>query len=894
MQTVDLNYQAFLESKIKVAERHGIDVNPDDMHPSLRPDQKEIVMWGLGLGAALIALDAGCGKSRIVIEIMRQLKMRFGGKCLIATELGAMDTFTDSDPEVGEGAAMGLKLEYVTTMEELMASEADICVTNYERIRMGNFDFSQLTAFAGDEGNYVKNMASDTTDALMRELAKVRFKYIATATPSPNETLELVNYAHALGICDRGQILTRFFQRNSTKAGELTLHEHHTDDFWLWVRSWCIAITSPADLGYNYPGFDLPKLNVEWVEVQTETKADAGKEKDGQYRAFITSRSGLSEAAKIKRNSIPERLSKLMDIVNAHPTKHFILWHNLNDEHKALNRAFRDIEVYGDISGSTPDTLREKRVVDFTKGQLKYLATKPELNGRGCNFQKHCHHSVFMGLNDSFDEFYQALKRIYRFYQKEECFLWALYTPEEYEIVQNLKRKWAEHDEMRRVMRELYAKYGLNHAAEIEEKKRSFQVTRTELKGENWELVITDAILEWRNRPTDSLDLILSSFPFGNHYEYTDKYNDLGHNIDNKAFVKQLSYLLPEMLRALKPGRIAAIDLKNRIHYGSVTGNGFSTFHRFTHLVCDAMEAAGFYTIGFHYCPTDVVAENNQTYRLGFSEMSKDATKMGSGIPEEIWLFRKAPTSNANAYADTPVTKNMCRCSFCGHEDLQKEFVVSKPTESFVYRCGSCKQYLLDTELILPELELQYSLPKWQIDADSFWGSSGNRLLTPKELKEYGISQLQKWWKKFNTNTIYSFEGHVRLLESLEGAGKLSRTFTTLPMQSKSPFIWSNVNRMRGLNLEQSRRKQQNHICPMAFDKVDRLIDLYTEPGETVGDPFGGICTTGVRALVKKRKAYLTELNEVYGQTGAMYMRETEIKNNLPTLFDVLTDNKAA
>ena len=122
-----------------------------------------------------------------------------------------------------------------------------------------------------------------------------------------------------------------------------------------------------------------------------------------------------------------------------------------------------------------------------------------------------------------------------------------------------------------------------------------------------------------------------------------------------KDFIQQLSFLLPEMLRCLKPGRIAAVHLKNRIHYGSVTGLGFSVMHRFTHLVCDAMEAAGFHCMGFHYVPTDVVAENNQTYRLGFGEMKKDATKMGAGIPEEIWIFRKAPTSNENAYADDPV-----------------------------------------------------------------------------------------------------------------------------------------------------------------------------------------------------------------------------------------------
>lgn len=837
-----MEYQTFLQSKIKTAVKHGINVNPDDLHESLRPDQKDVTAWALGLGAALVALDAGCGKTRIGIETMRQLQMKFGGKCLIATELGAMDTFTDLDIEVGEAAAMGLKIDYVTSQAELMASDCTICATNYERIRMGAFDFGQLTAVWLDEGNYVKNLASDTTNMLQFELSKVRFKYIASATPSPNETLELINYAHVLGICDRGQVLTRFFQRNSTKAGELTLHPHHADDFWLWVSSWCIAITSPSDIGYNYDGFELPKLNLHWVEVKMDKPVEAGKDREGQYRAFADSRTDLSAAARIKRASIDVRLNKAIEILNQYQDKHFILWHHLNDERKALNKAFKNIDGYGDISGDTNLQVREKHVVDFTKGNLKYLATKPEINGRGCNFQKHCSKCIFIGITDSFDELYQALKRIYRFYQKNEVDVWLIYTPEEYEVVQNIKRKWFEHDEMRTNMRELYKKYGLDHTKQIEERKRSFKNDRVVYSGKDWELINTDAVVEWAQRPDNSVDLFVSSFPFGTHYEYTDKYNDFGHNEDNAAFIRQLGYLLPEMLRCLKPGRIAAIHLKNRIHYGSVTGNGFSVFHRFTHMVCDAMEAAGFHCMGFHYIPTDVVAENNQTYRLGYSEACKDATKMGAGIPEEIWIFRKAPTSNANAYADVPVTHN----------------------------------------------KADYSLANWQLDADAFWRSSGNRLLTPQQLKQWGIDKIQAWWKKFNSNTVYDYQAHAELLQQLDEAGKLSRTFTTIPLRSNTDFVWNDVNRMHGLNLEQSRRKQQNHICPMPFDEVERLINFYSMPGEVVADPFGGLGTTGVVSLKMGRKVVLTELNDVYAKTAAMYLKETEIKNNLPTLFDFL------
>jgi DNA modification methylase len=838
-----MEYQEFLESKIKVAERRGIHVDRALLHPSLRDDQKDIALWALELGGALVAPDAGMGKTRIGIEVMRMLQREFGGKCLIVTELGAAETFVDPDPEVGEAAAMGMRMDYVTKQAEAFTSPCDIIVTNYERIRDGNFDFGAFTAVWLDEGNYVKNMASETTEAIKTQLAKVRFKYIATATPSPNETLELINYSHVLGICDRGQILTRFFQRNSVKAGELTLHPHHVDDFWLWVHSWCSAITSPSDLGYNFPGFELPKLNLNWIEVPYEKTVDPGADRDGQGRLYIESRSGLSEAAKIKRDSISARIAEISRISDKHPGEHFIFWHHLEDERKALNKTFGHVQHYGDIYGSQDWTVREQRIVDFTKGKLWKLATKPEISGVGCNFQKHCYNSIFVGINDSFNDIYQAIKRIWRFYSPfEEVNIWLLYTPEEYDIVLNLQRKWREHNEMRDQMRVIIQKYGLDHSKYIAEKRRSFKVDRKVFSGESFTLANNDCVLELDYVASDSVDMILSSFPFGNHYEYTDKYNDFGHNQTNADFIRQMDYLIPKLYNRLKPGRICAVHLKNRIHYGSVTGLGFSILHRFSHLVCEAMERNGFYTIGNHYVPTDVVAENNQTYRLGYGEMKKDATKMGAGIPEEIWIFRKPPTSNANAYADEPV----------------------KHDES-------------------------YTLSHWQVDADSFWKSSGNRYLTPHEMKAWGLDKIQAWWKRFNKETVYDYDAHVALLQDLDDHNKLSRTFTTLPLQANCDQVMNDINRMHGLNMEQARRKQQNHICPMPFDEVDRLIELYSNPGELILDPFGGLGTTGVRALKKGRRAYIIELNDAYAKCAHTYLKETEMRRAIPTLFDMIT-----
>lgn len=844
------DYNKFLESKIKLSDRTGITINRGELHHSSKPHQLDIIEWALEMGAALIAADTGMGKSHIAIEVSRMVLKTFPGKALIVTELGAAETFVNPDPEVGEGARLGIKLEYVTDQKEAFESECDIVVTNYERVRNGEFDFSSFMCVWLDEGNYLKNMASETTNMLQKQLAKVRFKYVATATPSPNETLELINYAHALGITDRGQILTRFFQRNSTKAGELTLHPQHEQDFWMWVYSWAVFIQRPSDLGYDDEGYKLPALEVVWHEVKMDKTLEGKTNRDGQKEMFVQGSASLPDAAKVKRFSIDARMKAAVEVMMNDASdnhEHWLIWHHLEDERKAINKEFAKHPSYADVFGNLHWKEKERRIVEFSKGTLDILATKPEISGVGCNFQKHCHKNILLGVSHSFDEFYQLMKRTHRYGQTHPVEVHVFYIAEEYEIVQNLKRKWEEHDVARAKMRDIVLEYGLNQSKFIEARKRSFVESRKVYKGDNYELVNTDAVYEWKQRPSNSVDLFVSSFPFGNHYEYTDKYNDFGHNTTNQDFIKQLGFLLPEMLRCLKPGRICAVHLKNRIHYGSVTGIGFSIMHRFTHLVCDAMEAAGFHCMGFHYVPTDVVAENNQTYRLGFGEMKKDATKMGAGIPEEIWVFRKQPSSTDNAYADCPV-----------------------------------------------KVEDGYTLSDWQLDADSFWKSSGNRLLLPHELKQFGIDRLQKWWKKFNKQVVYDHEEMVKLLQSLDDNGKLSRTFTTLPMQSNSDFIWNDVNRMHGLNMEQSRRKLQNHICPMPFDQVDRLIKMYSNPGEVVADPFGGVCTTGVRALKHGRKTILTELNETYAKCGAMYLKEEEQKANVPTLFDMIEPDKAA
>ena len=884
-----------LTGKIKLADKTGIDPMNLVLHPSTKPHQEDIIKWSLHRGSALVAPDCGTGKSHMSIEVLRVLSECLNGKHLIVTELGATGTYCDPDPEVGEGARLGIKIDYVIDEPEAFASECAIVVTNYERVRMGRFDFSKFMSVWLDEGNYVKNMASETTNQLQLQLSRVKFKYIASATPNPNRTLELVNYAHVLGICDRGQILTRFFQRNSTKAGDLTLHPHHEEDFWMWVYSWMVSIETPSDLGYDDEGYALPKLNILWdCEVKLDKVLDAKPDRDGQTQMYVEASGDNSDRAMIRRESIGVRVKKVIEILKEHPKENFVIWHQLEDERYALEKELAELNdgrSFASVYGSQDWKEREQTVTAFIKGDLNILITKDSLTGVGVNFQKHCHMSICMSVNYDWDAFYQGpMKRIHRFGQVHECWLFVVWVSQQYDMISSLQEKQSLQIIQRNKLRALARKFGLGHEKFIAERQRAFHIQSKLYRGENYTFFQGDCVTEWEKVPDNSIKLGNSSFPFGNHYEYSNFYNDFGHNENLRSFCRQLDYLVPHLYRTTEPGRIWAVHLKNRIHYGSVTGLGFSIFHRFTHAICDVMESHGFQTMGFHYIPTCVVGENNQTYRLGYGEMKKDSTKMGSGIPEEIWLFRKPPSSNTNAYADVPVTHQVTHshvtCPFCFHSDTKFPY----PPGALLIECPNCRQLIEPTELLGGGEDSGYTLSHWQIDADSFWGSSGDRLLTPKEMRMWGIDKIQAWWKRFNKETIYDYDRHVELLQALDEVGKLSRTFTTLPMQSNSPYIWNDVNRMHGLNLEQSKRKQQNHICPQPFDEVDRIIEMYSNPGDLVTDPFSGLGTTGVRALHKKRKFFGTELNETYAKCAAAYLREVEMKQNIPTLFDMLKE----
>lgn len=831
-----MNYADFLRQKIRLADFAGFDVPEEDINPILKPHQRAIVRWAVRGGNRAIFAAFGLGKSVMQIEVLRLIHTRAGGKVLVCAPLGVRQEFRR------DGNMLGVQFKFIRTADE-MEDGQDFYLTNYESIRDGKLDPSLFTAVSLDEASVLRSFGSKTYQTFLGLFADVRYRFVATATPSPNRYKELIHYAGFLGIMDTGQALTRFFQRDSTKANNLTLYPHKEREFWLWLNSWAVFLQRPSDLGFSDEGYDLPELQVIFHEVASNHGA-AGTEKDGQGLLFKNVSLGVSQASGEKRDSLDDRVAKMAEILRADPDNSYILWHDLEDERHAIQKAIPEaVSVYG----SQDLDAREQAIVDFSDGKFKYLSAKPVIAGSGCNFQRHCHKAVFVGIGFKFNDFIQAIHRIQRFLQSHPVEIHIIHSEAEREVLRTLMDKWRQHTEMVNNMTEIIREHGLNSLSMQDILSRTIGVERIEVTGEHFRVANNDCVLEAESMAENSVDLIVTSIPFANHYEYTPSYNDFGHTENNDHFWQQMDFLTPQLLRVLKPGRMYCCHVKDRILFGNVTGAGAPTVSPFHMEATFHARKHGFDYMGMITVVTDVVRENNQTYRLGWSEQCKDGTKMGVGCPEYILLLRKPQTDRSRGYADEPVKKD----------------------------------------------KADYTRAQWQVDAHAFWRSSGNRQLTADELAALGPDKLAKAFTEYSLSNVYDYDFHVRIGQELELRGALPSTFMSLAPGSHQADVWHDVNRMITLNGNQTQKGLQNHVCPLQFDIVDRLITRYSNPGELVHDPFGGLMTVPYRAIKQGRRGSASELNTAYFFDGIQYLQAAEKEVAMPDLFAGLEESAA-
>lgn len=839
-------YRSFLEQKIPAAAAFGFDVDPGDVNPRLPAHCRAIVPWLLAGGRRALFASFGLQKTVTQLETVRLAAAHANGVGLIVIPLGVRQEFRR---DAVERLGWPEPPRFIRSIDEVDSS--GVYLTNYETVREGKLDPRHFAASSLDEAaclrgfggtktfrEFMRLFAGDGKTLNSRERsAGVRYRFVATATPSPNDFIELLAYSAYLDIMDVSAAKTRFFKRNSEKADELKIHPHKEREFWLWVASWALFLTKPSDLGpeYSDDGYVLPPLDVRYHEIASD-HTGAGHERDGQTRLFRNAALGVQDAAREKRDSLDARVAKLMELRAEDPAAHRVLWHDLEAERSAIEAAVPGVAA---VYGSQDLDEREQLVIDFSDGRLQELAAKPVMLGAGCNLQRHCRWAIFLGIGFKFADVIQAIHRLQRYGQAHTVRIDFIHTEAEREIRQTFERKWSQHLEMVSKMTDIIREFGLSNAALAKALTRSLGVERVEVKGDGYSLVNFDCVEELHRTEARSVDLILTSIPFSTQYEYSPNYADFGHTDTNAHFFEQMEFLTPELLRVLKPGRIAAIHVKDRIVPGGMTGLGFQTVYPFHARCIDHYVKHGFAYMGMKTIVTDVVRENNQTYRLGWTEQCKDGTKMGVGMPEYLLLFRRPPTDTSNSYADEPVVKS----------------------------------------------KAAYSRSRWQIDAHGFTRSSGNRLLRPEDLQGLKADVIFKLFRDFYLANVYDFEHHVRIGEALESKGRLPVTFMLLQPPSWSDEVWSDVTRMLTLNGAQSAKGREMHLCPMQFDLADRVIEQFSQPGEVVLDPFAGLMTVPYRAILKRRRAIGIELSKRYFLDGVAYCHAAAQQISMPDLF---------
>jgi DNA modification methylase len=859
---MNTNYREFAQeyaawitkNKIEITSLSGMEVDRAGLHPRLREYQKDVVLWALRIGHGLIAAKFGLGKTTMQIEILRQVKAAVGGAQLVICPLGVRQQFTHED-----GPQMGVTFRYVRNDAEAQAAmEAGaMLITNYERVRDGGISedwiTANLTGVCMDEAAILGNLGTKTLEQFRRIFDGVQYKWAATATPAPNDYRQMIYFGDFFDEMDQGQALTRFFFRNPDKAADLQIMPHMELEFWMFVSSWALFIEKPSDIdaAYSDDGFSMPELEIIWHRLTSDhEKAWSVIDRDGQAFLLNDTTMGISNASVEKRSSMDARMAEAHTIISAHPDRNWLLWHHLEDERRMIEKMFHNAST---VYGSQDLDKREQIILDFSHGRLPMLASKPEITGQGCNFQYACKDAVYVGLNFKFRDFIQSLHRIWRYGQTGKVTVHIIHTDAEDSVRDALERKWKMHDELMAKMRGIVAEFGLTRESLTNGLRRAIGVQRREKAGDTWQVFNNDTVLECYGMRDNSIDGIVTSIPFGNHYEYSANMNDFGYNQTDDVFWTQMDFLIPSLYRALKPGRMACIHVKDRLLYGHQTPHGLMEVDYFSDACNAAFKKHGFVCYGRITIPTDVVRENKSTNRLGWSENAKDSTKMGVGMPEYVLLFRKPQTDKTRSYGDEPVTKT---------------------------KTG----------------EGAYSRAAWQVDAHSLWGSNGATvadfppMLTQDEIDGMEGSQLYNFWRhRMQKGTPYNHAEHVKFCEMI--GDRLPATFMLAPVwmpEDEDQYVWTDILFMRTLNMQNARRRLAKHVCPFPLDIPRRLIVRYTNPGDVVLDPFSGLGTVGVVAIEEGRRYVGVELNQDYFDISAKYLTEAEtIKNGRMSLFDM-------
>jgi DNA modification methylase len=610
----NMNYDDFVKNKRRseVATGHA----PGELNEHLFDFQHAIVSWAVRRGRAAIFADTGLGKTLMQLSWADEIVSHTGGVVVILAPLAV------SEQTIEQGRTFGIEVNRIPHGES--PSTQGIWITNYERIGALNFD--DFHGIVLDESSILKSHNGKTRTAIIESCQAVPYRLSCTATPSPNDFDELGNQCEFLGVMTRTEMLATYFINDAGDTGTWILKGWGQSRFWEWMGSWAVVLRSPSDLGFDGSRYDLPKLQYHEHVVETDVVGD---------ELFSRPAMGLAERRKAQRDSIEARCKALADIVNAEPDEPWLIWTHLNDEADLIESLLSDCI---NVQGSDSPEIKTKNMMAFTHGELRVLCSKPKICGYGMNWQ-HCARMAFVGLDDSFEKFYQAVRRCYRFGQKREVQVHIFTAENEGQILQNIKRKELLHHEMSANM--------IEHMKDIMNKELAGtsnivdEYQEATFKRDNFTVHMGDCV-KWTCKMADnSIDYSVFSPPFADLFTYSNSDHDMGNCKNDEEFVAQLKFLISELFRVVKPGRNVSFHCMNLPT--TKMRQGFIGLRDFRGDLIRSFQDAGFIYHSEVCIWKDPVVAMQRTKALGLlhKTIRENSTMSRMGLPDYVVTMRK-------------------------------------------------------------------------------------------------------------------------------------------------------------------------------------------------------------------------------------------------------------
>ncbi len=614
-----MTYADFLQSKAPRDLPTGI-TEAVEIHPRLFEFQAAIVRWSLRRGRAAVFADTGLGKTLVQLEWARHVAEHTGGRVLILAPL-AVTHATSREAET-----IGMRVDVVECAADVEHPDCSaVVITNYDK--MHRFDLTQFAGVVLDESSIIKAHDGKTREAIITGFAGTPYRLACTATPSPNDHVELGNHAEFVGAMSRTEMLSTFFVHDGGDTSSWRLKGHARADFWRWVCSWAVAIKHPRDIGFDQDGYDLPALHVheDVVEVTVARASDA---------LFAAQAKTLAEQRVERRATLAERCAAAAALVNE-SAEPWVVWCDMIAESELLTSLIPDAV---EVTGSDTPEHKERAMVDFAAGRIRVLVSKPSICGFGLNWQ-HCARMAFVGVSHSYEAFYQAIRRCWRFGQQREVHCHVITASTEGRVVANLKRKERDAQEMMREMVASMADISTSEVKGVTMMRDDYVTDSTE--GDGWVMYRGDCVDTVRELPDNSIGYSIFSPPFASLYTYSASDRDMGNCRDYEEFAEHFKYLVPELFRVTQPGRLLSFHCM--LLPTSKTHDGEIGLRDFRGELIRLFVEHGWVFHSEVVIWKDPVTAMQRTKALGLlhKQLKKDSCMSRQGIPDYLVTMRK-------------------------------------------------------------------------------------------------------------------------------------------------------------------------------------------------------------------------------------------------------------